>query len=100
MTVAPLAAMTTGCAYQPLDPTYLPKRLSFMVEDASAAVLVTTPELRPLVDGYDGTVVLLDEPPATVADAATHELVAALPKPTPESRLILLHTSSRAGRSS
>ncbi|MBR3317493.1 MAG: amino acid adenylation domain-containing protein [Atopobiaceae bacterium] len=123
MTVAPLAAMKAGCAYQPLDPTYPPERLSFMVKDASTAVLVTTPTLRERVQGYDGSVVLLDGDPATLlaggsvrtgdgtaactADvaamsvaggpAATRELVSALPKPTADSCMILLYTSGSTG---
>ena len=93
MMVAPLAAMKCGCAYQPLDATYPPERLSFMVEDASAAVLVTTSELRHLVEGYDGPVVVVDEAPtAAEADLATHEYVESLPKPGPDSRFILLYT--------
>ncbi|MEE1159601.1 MAG: amino acid adenylation domain-containing protein, partial [Atopobiaceae bacterium] len=97
MVVAPLAALKAGCAYQPLDSTYPPERLSFMVEDVRAAVLVTTSGLRERVEGYDGPVVLLDETPTTRADAATRELVATLPKPAAESRFTLLYTSGSTG---
>ncbi|MBO7673963.1 MAG: amino acid adenylation domain-containing protein [Atopobiaceae bacterium] len=98
MAVAPLAALKVGCAYQPLDATYPSARLSFMVDDANAVVLVTTPELRGRVEGYDGPVVLLDEVPTTTeVDAATRDLVAGLPKPTADARFILLYTSGSTG---
>lgn len=98
MAVAPLAALKAGCAYLPLDATYPPERLSFMVEDAGASVLVTTSELRSRVEGYDGPVVLLDDvPTAGGVDAATREAAAALPKPTAESRFVLLYTSGSTG---
>ncbi len=98
MAIAPFAALKAGCAYQPLDSTYPPERLSFMAQDAGATVLVTTSELRPRVEGYDGPVVLLDEvPTVTAVDVATREAVAALPKPTAESRLTLLYTSGSTG---
>ena len=98
MVVAPIAALKAGCVYQPLDSTYPPERLSFMVADASAAVLVTTADLRERVSDYDGAVVLLDKEPAAIGtDASTHERVAALPKPSPESRFILLYTSGSTG---
>ncbi len=91
MFILPLAAMKAGCAYQPLDPSYPAERLSFMVQDAEAALLIADPELRGLINGYEGAVVLTD----TVADAAVAELPAkAL---TPQSLFILLYTSGSTG---
>ena len=37
--VASLGALKAGCAYQPLDPTYPPERLLFMINDAAAKLL-------------------------------------------------------------
>src|SRR5205085_8700705 len=41
MVVGLLGILKAGGAYVPLDPTYPSERLSFMLEDASAPVLVT-----------------------------------------------------------
>ena len=45
MTTASLGALKAGCAYQPLDPTYPPERLNFMVQDSGAKFLITTEAL-------------------------------------------------------
>ena len=45
MIVALLAVLKAGGAYLPLDPTYPPERLSFMLADSQAAVLITTSAL-------------------------------------------------------
>ena len=42
MTKASLAAMKAGCAYQPLDPSYPPERLNFMIQDSHGK----TPDCR------------------------------------------------------
>ena len=49
MAIASIGALKAGCAYQPLDPTYPPERLSFMMKDSDAKLLITTEELRPFV---------------------------------------------------
>lgn len=56
MPITALGTLKAGCIYQPLDPTYLPQRLNFMVKDASAKILITTKKLRPLITDFDGEV--------------------------------------------
>jgi amino acid adenylation domain-containing protein len=41
-----LGILKAGAAYLPLDPSYPPERLAFMVEDAGAALVVTEERLR------------------------------------------------------
>lgn len=41
MVVASLAVLKSGAAYLPLDPTYPPERLNFMMEDAGIKLLLT-----------------------------------------------------------
>ena len=58
MVVASLAALKAGCAYQPLDPSYPAERLNFMMKDANASLLIADPDLRPIVNEYEGPVLL------------------------------------------
>jgi amino acid adenylation domain-containing protein len=43
-----LGVLASGAAYVPLDPTYPPERLAFMIRDSEAAVVLTEPELARL----------------------------------------------------
>ena len=58
MVVASLAALKAGCAYQPLDPSYPAERLNFMMKDANAVLLIADEDLRPIVNEYEGPVLL------------------------------------------
>ena len=91
MFILPLAAMKAGCAYQPLDPSYPGERLNFMVKDADAALLIADPELRELIDGYDGESLLTNG-----LDADCAQELPASPL-TPQSLFILLYTSGSTG---
>ena len=89
MPIAALGALKAGCAYQPLDPTYPPERLNFMIKDAAAKILITTKELRPLITDFDGEVLFIDEIPSA-------EKIS-LPEVKPENIFILLYTSGSTG---
>ncbi len=45
LVVALLATLKSGAAYLPLDPSYPPERLAFMLQDAQAPLLLTTSSL-------------------------------------------------------
>ena len=49
MPVAAVGALKAGAAYQPLDPTYPPDRLKFMMEDAKVRLLIADASLLSLV---------------------------------------------------
>ena len=67
MLVAFLGTLKSGGAYLPLDPTYPHERLSLMIKDTQARVLLTYERLRPLVSGYDAKVICLDNDWETIA---------------------------------
>ena len=104
MTKASLAAMKAGCAYQPLDPSYPPERLNFMIKDSKARLLIADKEFLPLVGDYKGPVLTTAE----LEDARSLPGMtegadgASLPAPTgnlpkPEGLYILLYTSGSTG---
>ncbi len=51
MVIGILAILKAGAAYVPLDPSYPPERLRFMVEDSAPVVLMTQESLRGIVEG-------------------------------------------------
>src|SRR5262249_56462356 len=54
LVVALIAILKAGGAYLPLDPGYPRERLSFMLADAGAAVLLTQSGLRERLDAPGG----------------------------------------------
>ena len=55
-----LGILKAGGAYLPLDPSYPPERLAFMLQDAGAAVVLTTRELSDRLPAHLARVILLD----------------------------------------
>ena len=91
MAIASLGVLKAGCAYQPLDPTYPKERLNFMMQDASAKLLIADAELRPIVDEYQGDVLLTKDLPQCAATQSQPT------EPKPSSLFILLYTSGSTG---
>lgn len=58
--VAALAVIKAGGAYLPLDPTYPKERLSFMLEDTSAPIILTQEKLAPTLPKNDAHLLCLD----------------------------------------
>ena len=92
MAIVSLGVLKAGCAYQPLDPTYPKERLNFMMQDAGAKLLIADEQLRPIVDEYQGEVMLTKDIPQ-LADNPTP----ITQHPTPSSLFIMLYTSGSTG---
>ena len=92
MAICALGALKACGAYLPLDPTYPPERLNLMMQDSGARVLISTPELSPVIDdSFDGLRIMTgDIPELPQCDEA-------LPEPQPEDLLIMLYTSGSTG---
>ncbi|MBU4541628.1 MAG: AMP-binding protein [Firmicutes bacterium] len=58
MTIAAIAVLKAGAAYQPLDPSYPIDRLGFMIKDTSARLLIADQAMLVLVPDYPGQVIL------------------------------------------
>ena len=92
MAIASLGVLKAGCAYQPLDPSYPAERLNFMMQDAQAKLLIADEELRPIVNEYNGEVLLTKD----IANLSPHASQP-LPQIAPDNLFILLYTSGSTG---
>ncbi|MBV9789076.1 MAG: AMP-binding protein, partial [Chloroflexi bacterium] len=95
LVVALLAVLKAGAAYLPLDPNYPQERLSFMLDDAQAPLLITQQPLSARFPEHAAAVLCLD----TDRDA-----IAQLPASNPPSTIhslnlaYLIYTSGSTGR--
>ena len=98
MVIASLGVLRAGCAYEPLDPNYPDERLSFMVKDAGARLIIIADELMPRLQNFtdfDGTVLRVSEIPALpLPDAAA---LAEIQMPQPDDLFMLIYTSGTTG---
>jgi len=92
LAVAMLGVLKAGGAYLPLDPEQPPARLAFLLSDASADVVITSPELTGRLGGYQGHLVTDlaggDDPPGLTASPAPVE---------PDHLAYVIYTSGSTG---
>ncbi len=95
LVVALLAVLKAGAAYLPLDPNYPADRITFMLEDARAKVLVTVEALAPAAPTAGTTSVLLDRHRGEIAIQPT-----ANPEPvaTAANLAYVIYTSGSTGK--
>jgi nonribosomal peptide synthetase MxcG len=84
--VALFAILRTGAAYLPADPDHPPRRIDFLVADASPVLAVTTADRAPA--GVPA--VLVDEPGPRIAPPR-------VPPVTPDDPVCLIYTSGSTG---
>ena len=92
MAIVSFGVLKAGCAYQPLDPTYPKERLNFMMQDAGARLLIADEQLRPIVDEYQGEVMLTKDIPQLADNPSPNTQ-----HPTPSNLFIMLYTSGSTG---
>jgi amino acid adenylation domain-containing protein len=92
LVAALLAVLKAGGAYLPLDPAYPAERLAFMLEDADAAVVLTTSALRDSLPPAAARIVALDAEEDANAEGID------LPAVDPASLAYLIYTSGSTGR--
>ncbi|WP_427161994.1 non-ribosomal peptide synthetase [Aliinostoc sp. HNIBRCY26] len=92
MVVGVLAILKAGGAYLPLDYTYPPERLAFMLQDAQITVLLTQENLLESLPQHQ----------AQIIDIDTHSKLADLPNPQsdvkPSNLAYLIYTSGSTGQ--
>ena len=95
MVVGLLGILKAGGAYVPLDPGYPPERLTFMMEDAQAPVLVTQQHLASRLPVQGARVVCLDANARVLARQSEAEPTCSA---TPSDLAYVIYTSGSTGR--
>ncbi len=95
MIVAILGILKAGGAYVPLDPGYPEDRISFMLQDSEAAVLLTTEKLIDVFREYNGEVVLIDRDAEMIEQ---HPATDPNSSSGPDNLAYVIYTSGSTGR--
>ncbi len=96
MITAVLAILKTGAAYVPLDPSFPPDRLSYMLTDAKIGLLVTEASVAPNLPSTGARIVSLDGDAEAIATCSAD----ALPAEgfNPEMAAYVIYTSGSTGK--
>lgn len=92
MVICSLGILKAGGAYLPLDPSYPPERLNLLMQDSAATVLITTPELRSILDGDLHCTRIMTDEILNMEDSGDP-----LPPPKTEDLFVMLYTSGSTG---
>ena len=95
MVIGLLAAWKAGAAYVPLDPTYPPERLSFLVEDAAVRVLLADAKSRALFPVSGDKLVCLDSDWPLIERESPENPAAGA---TPANLAYVIYTSGSTGK--
>jgi amino acid adenylation domain-containing protein len=94
MIIGLLGILKAGGAYLPLDPTYPPDRLGFMLEDSQASVVLTYSRLRERLPAQQLHPVCFDIDGPVIARQSTHNLD---PFVSPQHLAYVSYTSGSTG---
>ena len=92
--VAALAVWKSGGVYVPLDPGYPPERLSYMVEDSGAALVMVSAVWEERLAAVGGRRLVLEREAAAIAGESAEALAVEV---EPESLAYLIYTSGTTG---
>lgn len=95
LVVGLLGILKAGGAYMPLDPSYPSERLSFMLEDAQAPVLVTQQHLARRLETQKAHVVCLDTEAIALSEQSTLDPTSTV---TIDDLAYVIYTSGSTGR--
>jgi amino acid adenylation domain-containing protein len=91
LVVAALAVLKAGGAFVPIDPDLPSERVSFMLEDSAAAVLLTQSHLREALPAFAGHIVDVDGVAPELGEPEPIEV-------TPDDVAYAIYTSGSTGR--
>ncbi|MBY0273447.1 MAG: amino acid adenylation domain-containing protein, partial [Alphaproteobacteria bacterium] len=93
--VSIFAVYKLGGAYVPLDPSYPKERLSYMLEDTEAKILISNSELVECFEEYEGRIILSDELEEKMRNFPSDNLIL---KHSPENIAYVIYTSGSTGK--
>ncbi|HYM33231.1 MAG TPA: MupA/Atu3671 family FMN-dependent luciferase-like monooxygenase, partial [Candidatus Cybelea sp.] len=96
LVVALLGTLKSGAAYLPLDPAFPRERISWMLEDTRAPIVVTQRGLKDAVPASAGTHILCLDDPASLDGAASSGNIARAAGP--QDLAYVIFTSGSSGR--
>lgn len=94
MVIALLATLKVGAAYAPLDPTYPPDRLAYMLRDVRADVVLTIDELGPRLPDAVENPLYIDRLAGEIAAMSDADLTTQV---HPDDLCYILYTSGSTG---
>lgn len=94
MIVGMLGILKAGGAYVPLDPTYPESRVSYVLNDTQAPIVVTRPHLVAQLGLPESQCVVLDDAWSSLADASTEAPDVSI---EPNSLVYIIYTSGSTG---
>ncbi|MET7798192.1 amino acid adenylation domain-containing protein [Streptomyces decoyicus] len=97
MAVGLLGIMKAGAAYLPLDADYPSGRLSYMLQDSGAPLVVTQKGLRDRLPRTDAVLVTVDQDP-DLGDPDRYPLTAPDAELSPQDLAYVIYTSGSTGR--
>jgi amino acid adenylation domain-containing protein len=95
LVIAVLGVLKAGAAYVPLDPSYPPERLAFMLQDSGVAVLLTQAHLLERLPAHSAQAVCLDSDWPTIAQQPVSNLHLPI---SPEHLAYVIYTSGSTGQ--
>jgi amino acid adenylation domain-containing protein len=95
MLVGLLGILKAGGAYLPLDPSYPPERLSFMIEDAAVSLVLTQERLRTTLPDHNAQLICLDSESSRISTENENTPVNVA---TPLDLVYIIYTSGSTGR--
>ena len=95
MILAIFAVLKAGGAYLPLDPAYPLERLSYMLANARAPVLITVSDLTKNQQDYDGKTITLDGDWPQISQEDDKNLETSI---SPETFAYVIYTSGSTGK--
>ncbi len=95
MVVGLLGILKAGGVYVPLDPSYPPERLAFMLEDTQTPVLVTQQSLATRLPTQRNQVICLDADAVVLAQQSPTDPISAV---TADDLAYVIYTSGSTGR--
>ena len=93
--VALVAIHKAGSAYVPLDPSYPPDRIAYMIQDSRASIIITDSALADALPPTDATVLRLDGDWPTIAAMPTGPVPATV---QPHHLAYVIYTSGSTGK--